>query len=120
MMEARNSAIDGQGRNRARVAMSFVVACIVASVTANRAEAAQYECAALRQDAGREEPRPDAPLSRRSDDTLQVVSPGETYYTSDDPAPDGSKWIELYGAQSQRGNSFVGFFQSGNFSCTPF
>ena len=103
-------------RVRTSLWTGFALAAAIAMTPAT-AFAAQYECAVLRQDAGREEPMMDAPLQRRGDDTLQVVSPGESYYTTDDPTPAGSGWIELYGTQAQRGNSFVGFYQSTNFSC---
>ncbi|MEZ5879016.1 MAG: hypothetical protein R3D43_15380 [Tepidamorphaceae bacterium] len=98
----------------------FVLAVSAILITAApAASASQYECAVLRQDAGREQPAMDAPLQRRFDETLQVVSPGESYYTTDDPTPEGAGWIELYGTQAQRGNSFIGYFQSGNFNCSP-
>lgn len=76
-----------------------------------------YECKTLRQDVGREDADKSAPLLRRVDGTLQIVEVNDVYYTSFDPVVDDLNWLELYGAQSQRGNSFVGFFQFENFSC---
>lgn len=91
--------------------------CVAASVTVALADVSEFECTALRQDVGREEADMAAPLLRRTDETLHVVEVDELYYSSFDPAMDDISWLELYGAQSQRGNSFVGYFQFANFRC---
>lgn len=104
---------------------SFLTVCLVTStllfgtgIPSNAYSAAgEYECKTLRQDVGRETADMSAPLLRHGDDTLQIVEADDVYYTSFDPTVDDLNWLELYGAQSQRGNSFVGFFQFENFSC---
>lgn len=117
-MAKSSNPINSAGNSRSIWATCVCAVSVLMITVTSGVAADQYECTVVRQDAGREEPMMDAPLLRRSDDTLQVVSPGESYYTTDDPGPDGTGWIELYGAQAQRGNSFVGYFQSDNFSCT--
>lgn len=92
-------------------------ACALAFTFGAHAAVGEYECKTLRQDVGREEGDVSAPLLRRSDETLQVIEVGDLYYTSFDPVVDNLEWLELYGAQSQRGNSFIGFFQFEHFSC---
>ncbi|MEP0521198.1 MAG: hypothetical protein ABJO09_16835 [Hyphomicrobiales bacterium] len=90
---------------------------VVSSGPIALADVSTFECKALRQDAGREEADMASPLLRRADETLHVIEVGELYYSSFDPEVDDVSWLELYGAQSQRGNSFVGFFQFANFRC---
>ncbi|MFK8033594.1 MAG: hypothetical protein AB8B94_05550 [Hyphomicrobiales bacterium] len=81
------------------------------------ADPSQYECKALNQDVGREEADMAAPLLRRVDGSLQLAEVGDVYYTTFDTLTDKLDWLELYGAQAQRGNSFIGYFQFQNFSC---
>lgn len=96
----------------------FAFPLLVCSATAGTADVSAYECKVLRQDAGREEADLSAPLLRRVDGSLQIIEAGDVYYTSFDATSDNLDWLELFGAQSQRGNSFVGFFQFENLSCT--
>lgn len=100
------------------VVCSLVVGLGMAlSISVAAADPSQYECKTLNQDVGREEADIAAPLLRRVDGSLQLAEVGDVYYTSFDTLTDKLDWLELYGAQSQRGNSFIGFFQFKNFSC---
>jgi hypothetical protein len=115
---ASRGAVSGRGRVRRRLWLALPLFAVAGT---NAAPAAgPFECTVLRQDAGRARAAMEAPLQRRADVTLQLIEIGDTYYTGDDPGRPGTVWLELFGGQSQRGNTFVGYFLGENLRCRPY
>lgn len=89
----------------------------IAATPSTEAAGQTFACTAQKQDAGREEASWEAPLSWWDDSRLRMIDKGSEAYTGDDPGLTDSGWIELFGAQSMRGNSMLGYYRKEHFIC---
>lgn len=78
-----------------------------------------YECFASTGVAGREEASMSAPLMRWGDGRLRTLEKGHAGYAAGPAGRSLPEWIELFGAQSMRGNSQLGNFRLKHFDCKP-
>ena len=89
------------------------------SVAADETKYIQYACTPALQDAGRVEPDPASDLLRWPDGTLRLIDQGSAYYATEIEGVALPEWIDVFGAQAQRGNSEIGFVRSDNLTCAP-
>jgi len=99
-----------------RIAFAALIIGFVGSPS-TKAAGQTFVCTAQKQDAGREEASWESPLSWWDDSRLRILDKGEEAYTGDDPGLTNSGWIELFGAQSMRGNSMLGYYRKEHFIC---
>lgn len=101
--------------------MSLILAGLLMLSVANaQGELQAYECQAFIDRAGREEPSTSSPLIRWEDGRLRELEKGTSGYghaAKDTALP---QWIELYGTQSARGNSLLGYFQTKDLICSTY
>lgn len=91
----------------------------VSSAIAADPEYAQYACTPALQDAGRIEPDAASDLLRWPDGTLRTVDQDGEYYATEIAGEPLPEWIDVFGAQAQRGSSEIGFVRSDNLTCAP-
>ena len=79
----------------------------------------QLVCMPELQDAGRMEPDAASDLLRWPDGTLRLLDQGSEYYATEVEEAPLPEWIDVFGAQAQRGSSEIGFVRSDNLTCAP-